>query len=270
MLETTSWLAALFAIATPVAADKATDWFDGLDEVAKGRQVFEEQDRRNAGYSDYQVALKMVLRDANGAQSERLLRIQQLEVPEDGDKLLIVFDTPKSIRGTALLSFTHKVEPDDQWLYLPALARVKKIASRNKSGPFLGSEFAFEDLSAQEVEKYAYRYLREEVLDGVPCFVVERVPHDEYSGYTRQVVWVDQDEYRVRKIDYYDRKLSRFKTLMVDGFQRYAEAYWKPGRMLMTNHENGRSTELLWSEYAFGNGLTADRDFSTNSLKRVR
>src|SRR5262245_42924327 len=240
-----------------------------LTPEEQGREVFVEQHKRTLGYGDYQVGIRMVLRASNGDSSERQLRISQLEVPDDGDKLLVVFDTPKAIKGTALLSFGHKVEPDDQWLYLPALKRVKRIASRNKSGPFLGSEFAFEDLSSQQVEKYDYRFLREETLDGVRCFVVERFPRDEYSGYTRQVVWVDQEQFRVQRVEYYDRKPELLKTLTIEGYQLYAGSYWKPSRMFMENHQTGKSTELFWQEYRFGTGLTDERDFSTNSLKRV-
>jgi outer membrane lipoprotein-sorting protein len=241
----------------------------GTSTANRGKAIFQEIDRRNSGYQDLQVDLKMILRNSLGAESERLLSISMLEVPAGGDKLLIVFDTPKAIKGTALLSVGHPVEPDDQWLYLPALSRVKKIASRNKSGPFLGSEFAFEDLATAEVEKYDYRYLRDEDLDGTPCFVVERIPRDEYSGYTRQIVWVDHD-YRVRKIDYYDRKESLLKTLAVSDFKLYENRFWKGRRMFMDNHETGKTTELLWSDFRFDVGLVDDRDFSTNSLKRAR
>ena len=72
---------------------------------------------------------------------------------------------PKDVKGTATLTFTHKVGPDDQWLYLPALKRVKRITSENRSGSFVGSEFAYEDLGSQELEKYSKRkYIKEE-----PC-----------------------------------------------------------------------------------------------------
>ena len=235
----------------------------------QGKAIFVELDRRVSGYQDLQVNLKMILRDSLGEASERLLTISQLEVPEDGDKLLIVFETPKAIKGTALLSFGHILEPDDQWLFLPALSRVKKIASRNKSGPFLGSEFAFEDLAASEVEKFDYKYLRTEDLDGESCFVVERYPHDEFSGYTKQIVWIDQ-EYRPRRIDYYDRKQFMLKTLTETDFQLYENKFWKPGRMYMENHESGKTTELLWTDFKFRVGLIDERDFSINSLKRAR
>lgn len=235
----------------------------------QGKAIFVELDRRTSGYQDFQVNLKMILRNSLGEASERLLTISQLEVPEGGDKLLVVFETPKAIKGTALLSVGHVLEPDDQWLFLPALSRVKKIASRNKSGPFLGSEFAFEDLAAPEVEKFDYKLLRKEDLDGTPCFVVERLPRDEFSGYTKQVVWVDQ-EYRPRRIDYYDRKQFLLKTLSESDFQLYDGKFWKPGHMFMNNHESGKTTELFWTDFRFRVGLIDERDFSTNSLKRAR
>ncbi len=240
-----------------------------LSPEAAGLEIFEARDARNSGYVDYQVELTMVLRNSLGDESTRQLTIAQLEVPDDGDKLLIVFETPKVIKGTALLSYGHKLEPDDQWLYLPAVKRVKKIASRNKSGPFLGSEFAFEDLASQEVEKYRYRYVGEEVLDGVECHVVERYPNDPFSGYTRQIVWLDKAELRIIKVHYFDRKQSHSKTLVLDDYRRYDGRFWKPGRMVMENLQSGKSTELIWGDYAFGVGLVEERDFSTNSLKRV-
>jgi hypothetical protein len=235
----------------------------------RGEEIFREWDRRDSGFVDYQVALRMILRDARGDASERLLRIQTLEVAEDGDKIMIVFDTPKAIKGTALLSFSHPVDPDDQWLYLPAIKRVKRIASRNKSGPFLGSEFAFEDLTSQEVEKFTYRYIEDAEIDGESFFVVERVPIDEYSGYTRQLVWLDQAEYRTYRIEYYDRRGELLKTLASSDYQLHADRFWKPGRMVMENHQTKKSTELIWDSYRFATGLIESRDFTTNALKRV-
>ena len=91
-------------------------------------------------------------------------------------------------------------------LYLPALRRVKRISSANRSGSFMGSEFAYEDLTPREVEEFTYRYLRDEPRGDLTCTVTERTPVDDKSGYTRQVVWRDQDALRVWKVEYYDRK----------------------------------------------------------------
>jgi outer membrane lipoprotein-sorting protein len=235
----------------------------------KGLAIAREADRRDEGFGDFTAHMEMILRNRQGEESKRRLRISTLEVKGDGDKGLSVFDEPADVKGTALLTFTHKVGEDDQWLFLPALKRVKRIASANKSGPFMGSEFAYEDVASQEIEKYSYKYLRDETYEGKPCFVIERNPEDKNSGYTRQVVWIDQAEYRPWKIDYYDRKGSLLKTLVWRGYRQYLGKYWRADEMYMQNHQSGKSTQLIWTEYRFRLGLR-DADFNEASLKRAR
>jgi len=236
----------------------------------QGRAIFEEADKRNSGYGDLEVELSMILRTARGVATQRNLRIKQLEVPADGDKMLVVFDTPADIRGTALLSHAHKVEDDDQWLFLPAIKRIKKIASRNKSGSFVGSEFSYEDLATPELEKYTYRYLRDDVSGEVRCFVVERVSVDDYSAYAKEHFWLDKDAYRVLRVDYFDHADRAVKLLTLSEYQLYGDSFWKAGRMVMQNLRNRKSTELVWRNFEFRVGLDAVRDFSVNSLRRAR
>lgn len=237
----------------------------------RGLAIAEEADRRDQGWHDNSSTVHMVLRNRSGQESRRELRRQALESTEEGagDKSIIVFDAPGDIEGTALLSHTRILEPDDQWLYLPALKRVKRISSGNKSGPFVGSEFAYEDLVSQEVDKYEYRWLRDERCEALECFVVERYPRYESSGYARQVVWWDKDEYRIRQIEFYDRKDALLKTLINDGYQKYADRYWRPSRMVMENHQNGKSTELIFDDWEFGMGVN-EADFTASRLRRAR
>ncbi|WP_260291176.1 outer membrane lipoprotein-sorting protein [Sedimenticola hydrogenitrophicus] len=235
----------------------------------KGRAIAAESIARDSGWGDMEADMQMILRNQQGEESLREIRMQSLEQANDGDKSLTVFDKPLDVNGTAFLSFSHALGADDQWLYLPALKRVKRISSRNKSGPFMGSEFAYEDLSSFEIEKYNYKYLRDEQISGVDCFVVEQYPVDKNSGYTRRVVWNDKAEYRVQRIEFYDRKNSLLKTLDYSGYRQYLGKYWRPDRMDVVNHQTGKSTELRWTNYRFGNGLS-DADFNKNSLKRAR
>ncbi len=235
----------------------------------RGLAIAVEADRRDNGWVDSTSDLTMILRNRHGQESTRTIRSKSLEVKNDGDKRLSIFDNPRDVKGTAMLTFSHKLPPDDQWLYLPALKRVKRISSRNKSGSFMGSEFSFEDLGSQEVEQYTYKYLRDEELDGRPCFVIERYPVDKYSGYKRQVVWIDQERYQPLKVEYYDRKDAHLKTLTSRGYHQYLDRYWRPDEMEMVNHQNHKSTLLKWKNYRFHIGLTK-RDFDRNALKRAR
>ena len=104
----------------------------------------------------------------------------------------------------------------------------------------MGSEFAYEDMTSQEVEKYTYKYLRDEDYDGGPHYVVERYPVDEKSGYTRQIVWIDQAEYIVRKVEFYDRKSELLKTLVITGYEQFLDQYWRAAKMAMVNHQTGK------------------------------
>jgi hypothetical protein len=236
----------------------------------KGLAIAIEADKRDTGFGDLAANMLMVLKNRQGQESTRKIRIRALEVEGDGDKSLSIFDNPKDVKGTAFLTFSHKKRDDDQWLFLPALKRVKRISARNKSGSFMGSEFAYEDISSQEVEKYTYKWIRDEVYDGRECFVIERYPVDKKnSGYTRQVSRIDKSEYREWKVEFFDRKNSLLKTLMIKGYKKYLDKYWRADEMNMVNHQNGKSTKLVWSNYKFRNGLK-DRDFNKNGLKRMR
>ncbi len=242
----------------------------GQTPEEKGLAIALAADEKDNGFGDFTADMQMILRNRHGQESIRKIRIRTLEVENDGDKSLTIFDNPRDVKGTAFLTFTHKVGDDDQWLYLPALKRVKRISSRNKSGSFMGSEFSYEDIASQEVEKYTYKWIRDENYEDQECFIIERYPVDKKnSGYTRQVVWMDKTEYRVLKVDYYDRKNAHLKTLTAKGYSRYSEKFWRADEMFMINHQNGKSTRLVWSDYKFHTGLK-DKDFSKNSLKRAK
>ncbi len=238
-------------------------------EEKRGLEIAREWDQRDSGWGDQKATLRMILRNRHGQESKRELRNRTLEAEGDGDKLLIIFDEPRDVSGTAFLTFTHKSGPDDQWLYLPALKRVKRISSNNKSGPFMGSEFAYEDLASQELDKYTYKFLREEDLDGRPAYVVERYPVDPKSGYTRQTVWFDRETYRPQKVEFNDRKNDLLKTLTYSKYRQHLGSYWRADEMFMENHQTGKSTLLLWGAYEFGTGLS-EREFNQNSLRRAR
>ncbi|MBL4906293.1 MAG: outer membrane lipoprotein-sorting protein [Sneathiella sp.] len=237
----------------------------------KGSKIAAEWDARDRGYEDTKSVLKMILENRHGQKSERKMRIKALEVPDpdEGDKSLVIFDYPRDVKGTAFLSFAHITEPDDQWLFLPALKKTKRISSKNKSGPFLGSEFAYEDFSGQELKKYTYTWVRDEACKDMQCFVLEQTPTYENSGYTKIVVWYDKLEYRQQKIDYYDRKGELLKTLTFDKFKKHLNKYWRAYDLYMVNHQTGKKTRLAYSQIEFQTGVRK-RDLTRSSLEKVR
>ncbi len=237
----------------------------------RGFEIATRSDRSDRGFGDSTVRLEMVLRNRTGKEARRSLTIRTLEVADEslGDLSMVVFEDPPDIEGTGLLSHARILEPDDQWLYLPALKRVKRISSANKSGSFVGSELAFEDFTALELGKFHYRHLAEEPCGDLVCDVIERVPRYEHSGYSRQQAWIDRTVFQVRRVEFFDRRGELLKTLALDDYRPYADRYWRPHKLSMVNHVNGKTTDLLYSEYQFGQGLT-EADFSRAALQRLR
>ena len=257
-----SFFIALLLLINPLSTFALTPEDQGLAIVTKA-------DSLDKGWVDQSVFMRMVLRNKHGQEIEKTTHVINLEIEGDGDKSLSVFQSPPDVKGTSFLSYSHAIGADEQWLYLPALKRVKRISSENKSGPFLGSEFAYEDITSYEVKKYSYKYIKDEAIQGLNAFVIEYYSEYKDSGYARQVVWIDQSMYQPLKIDFYDRKNTLLKTLSSYEYKQYLGQYWRPSRMEMVNHQTGKSTMLYWTEYAFRNGLTS-RDFDNNSLKRAR
>ena len=236
----------------------------------RGFDIAARSDRTDLGFGDSEVELQMVLRNAAGQESTRSLRIATLEKPDEtvGDKSLVVFDTPRDIEGTALLSHAKILDPDDQWLYLPALKRVKRISSSNKSGPFVGSEFAFEDFTAIELNKFDYTYIGTEACGDLTCDVLERTPRYENSGYTKQVSWVDQTDYQIRKVEFYDRRGDLLKVLELTDYRNY-EGTWRAHKLSMSNVQTKKQTDLIYGDYTFNTGLD-ENDFVKGRLSRLR
>ncbi|OIQ19291.1 MAG: outer membrane lipoprotein-sorting protein [Flavobacterium sp. MedPE-SWcel] len=232
----------------------------------KGLDVAKAAEKADLGFKSSKVDLKMTLKNRHGQTSERFLTTRTLELTEDGDKSLIVFNSPRDVKGTATLTFTHKVGSDDQWLYLPSIKRVKRISSNNKSGPFVGSEFAYEDLSSQEVEKYKYKFLK---ANG-SLLIVEQIPVDKKSGYKKRIVTYNKDKgYRIEKVKFYDRKGSLLKTLTYSNYKAYKNKFWRAGTFNMVNHQTSKETRLDFSNYNFDVNLT-DKDFTQTALKRAK
>ncbi|MEM1162933.1 MAG: MMPL family transporter, partial [Pseudomonadota bacterium] len=131
----------------------------------KGLAIAVESDKRDLGFGDFTADGEMVLRDKGGRESRRVFKNMTLERedPAVGDLGVVVFEKPRDIRGTSLLTHAN-IEPadDDQWLFLPAVKRVKRISSSNRTGKFVSSEFSYEDFGSQEVNDFDYKWLRDE------------------------------------------------------------------------------------------------------------
>jgi len=240
----------------------------GEDARARGDAIAAEADSRNAGFVDQQARLVMTLVNARGDRSVRELDIRTLEGTDEGDRIMTVFVAPADLRRTAFLTHTHKHRPDEQWLYLPATRREKRISSANRSSPFFGSEFSYEDLASIELEKYRHRHIGTESIDGIDCHVIERIPLEADSAYGRLVVWIDREHLQTRRIEYHDRDDRLLKTLTANDYALHDGRFWRAGSLRMINHRTDKQTLLEWRDYRFGTGLDSS-DFSARRLSRA-
>jgi len=260
-LTVTALAVAAWLTLPPVArADSAED---------AGQRIAKEAREREKGFGDFIADMAMVLRNKRGQESRRELSLKVVEMEGDGDRTMFVFNRPRDVRGTAFLIHAHTTEPDDQWLYLPALKRVKQISSSKQSGSFMGSEFSYEDLGAIEVEKFTHRHLRDEPCGDSECFVLERTPKSKDSGYSRQIAWLDKPDLRTVQVHYFNRRNEHFKTMTVENFELYLDRFWRGTTVTMANHVTGKSTVLTWNDIEYAVGLDAG-DFTRTALKRAR
>ena len=229
-------------------------------------EVAKKSDDATSGFQSSSSTLVMTLINQTGEQTVREMKGKTLE-KSGGDKSLIEFVSPADVKGTKLLTYEHIGGDDDQWLYLPALKRVKRIASSNKSGSFMGSEFSYEDIANPNYKKFSYPSgLSEESFNGKVCYKGVRIPNYQNSGYTKEVTLVDKQNFLVQKVDYYDRKSELLKTAVFSNYKK-VDGVWRVRKIVMTNHQTGKKTILEWKDDKVKVGLS-DKDFTKRVLKR--
>ncbi|WP_432452669.1 MULTISPECIES: outer membrane lipoprotein-sorting protein [unclassified Agarivorans] len=233
-----------------------------------GLDIATEMVNRDSGYQSYTATVEMTITAANGDAVQRQLTVQGKEQADEGDKIITYFKAPRDIAGTSLLTFSHAIEADDQWLYLPSIKRVKRISSNNRSGPFMGSEFAYEDMSSWELDKYRYQLVGEKVQGEHRYWLLACYPQYVNSGYSKLIAWIDQSIYQPRKIEYFDRKGTPLKKLSLREYKQYEDRYWRPHIAFMENLISKRTTELTWQDYRLGLTLP-ESQFDPRQLQRA-
>lgn len=218
-----------------------------------------------SGYESSSSLTTMVLKNAQGVENIRKLEIKKLE-GENGDKSILTFLYPNDIRGTKLLSFEMIAKDDKQWLYLPALKRIKRISSRNKSGSFMASEFSYEDIASQNYKNYSYEGEAAEVtVDEKKFFKITRVPKDKNSGYSKQVIYINAETYLANKGEYFDKQNRLLKKVSFLEYQKLDDV-WRIKVMRMYNVQNKKESTLTWNEDKIKMALSKN-EFSKRALK---
>ena len=234
-----------------------------LGSDATGEDIAREAEHRNDGFAGERSAFTLVLINAQGDRVERRFTWEIREASA-GDQSRIDFEWPATVRGTVLLTHARSDAEDDQWLFLPAAGRVRRISGGQKNGAFMGSEFTYEDLAPPVVSKYTYQRMADDTVDGRPAFRIERRPRAEGSGYTRQIVWLDAAHLGPLAIEFYDRRNQLLKVATYKGYDLFGR-YHRAGLVHMENRQTRRASELKAGERQLGVPLDARR-FSNQAL----
>jgi len=214
--------------------------------VAKptGRQIMDKVDARDDGDRGRQD-LEMILIDKRGNQRVRTIRAFGRDEGEDKYSILF-FLSPADVKDTAFLTYDYDdpEKDDDQWLYLPALKKTKRIASQDKSGSFMGSDFSYADMTDRDLDSYDYTLMKETKVDGVPVWQIQAVPttqreRDE-TGYKKSVLFVRQDNDFVIRSVHWMEKGSRLKYFDVKKLEQI-DGIWVATEMHMTT-KKGKTT----------------------------
>jgi predicted RND superfamily exporter protein len=238
-----------------------------------GKRIIERNDAMRA-VDDEQVEFQMQLINKRGQKLERRVSWILKNDAQRNQRALLRFIAPADVRGTALLSIEHPDREDDQWLYLPALRKSRRISAASMSDSFVGSDFSYEDLGAEEIDQYDYRLVRRDNLEGVGVYVVEATPNNEQrkreSGYSRREIFVREDTFSIVRIDYFDRQQELLKVFRAKDIRQVpATSTWRAQTIEMKNQKSGHTTVIAYGPFVV-NAVVSDDTFSIRELERER
>jgi hypothetical protein len=180
-------------------------------------------------------------------------------------KAVLRFVAPAEVKGVALLIANHPDRASDQWMWIPALQRDRRIALQDRSTRFFGTDFSFEDLEERDVNQYNYRLLNEEPLDGVITWKIESVPSEKKtSQYTKSIIWIRKDTYAIAQIENYIKN-DVVRRLRYSDFAQL-QGIWTGRRMEMHDLRKNSRTILSLEKLQYNIPLK-DEDFTLQALR---
>ncbi len=222
-----------------------------------GTEIVEKAYNRAAG-DDQTSMLTMTLTNKQGKQ--RVRKISQFTKDlGDIEKSIMFFQSPADVKNTSFMSWSYDSDKsDDQWIYLPALKKTKRISSDSKSDYFMGSDFTYDDLGDRKLEADTHNLLKEETIDGNECYVVESISKDEDYMYSKTVTWIIKDSFIGYQKEFYDEDEDLLKILSI---KKYEET---SGIFVITNSEmknvqKDHKTSMVLSDVEINTGVSASK-----------
>jgi outer membrane lipoprotein-sorting protein len=249
-------------LALAIAMVGSTGWLHA--EELDGRQIMEKvRDARRSQDSVTEMTMRIQSKSGERVREMRSYGKRYGDV----DKALMRFLSPTDVKNAGFLVWGQKDRPDDQWLYLPELKRVKKIAANNRNGSFMGSDFSYYDLEDRSVDESDHELLKTEACGNAECYVVQSVDKDQDSAvYSKSVSWIRKDEFLPVKMELYDKKGEHLKTATLEDYEKI-KTVWVAKKVTMENLKKETKTVLEVTSAKVDEGL-GDEIFTQRELQR--
>jgi outer membrane lipoprotein-sorting protein len=235
-----------------------------LSAALSGEEVMQEVYTRDSG-NNMSANLVMTLTNSRGSTRERSIQ-QYRQNDSDGEKKIMFFLAPSDVKNTSFLSYSYADgRSDDQWIYLPALNRVKRVASDKKNDSFMGSDFTYDDMGSRHPDLDTHTVLRKELIQGKSTLVVESIAKGD-EDYPRTLSWVVEGEWFGLKKEFYRQDGTLGRTLSIEAFEEVDDIYVITD-MIMKDWEKQTSTRIQMKEVAFN--LDFDDNFFTERQMKI-
>jgi outer membrane lipoprotein-sorting protein len=258
------------AVSASVAVFLLLSILPATPEELSGRQIIEKEEQLNKGADEFNH-MSMRLINSRGQERKRRVEYYRKTVEGDNDRILMRFLEPADVKGVGLLTVEQPDRDDDQWLYLPALKKSRRISSSDQTDNFMGTDFTYEDIRSEKLDRHNYTVVGKEAIEGCDCYVIEAVPADEAqkkeSGYSRRQLWVRKDIYLTVQVKYYDRRGEFFKMEILKDIIEVAPNIYRPNFMEMKNLKTNHTTQLTFDGRRINEGLD-DKIFTERELIR--
>ena len=239
--------------------------FSANAQELTGRDIVEKAYNLPTG-DDMTSELTMTLTNKSG--QTRVRKIKQF-TKDFGkvEKSIMFFISPADVKNTSFMNWSYDSDkPDDQWIYLPALKKVKRISSDSKSDYFMGSDFTYDDLGDRKLDADVHKLLREENIDGKDCYVVESVSKDEDYMYSKTITWIRKDNFVGVKKEFYDEDGELLKALSIKNVEKIS-GFWTITKSEMNNVQKDHKTTIELSNIKINTGVPASK-FSERMMMR--
>ncbi len=233
-------------------------------QTPDGRDIAQHVFDRDVG-RDSSAEAEMVLRSADGRERVRRFRAF-VKTEGSARKALIRFLSPADIEGTGFLSVEAKPGETEQFLYLPALKRARRIASSQKSMSFVNSDFTYEDMERRPVDDSHHRLVGEETVNNIPCWVLESVPLETRpSQYGLVRAWIAKESFIPLRLHYFDKNSTLIKTYEVLTLEKIQDI-WTETDVVMQNLKDKHQTGIKTLSVRYNTGL-GDDAFTVRALE---